>query len=59
MPLILTPQEYDQWLETNHDPAELIRPYPLDDMVSWQVSTRVNKPENDDPAVLDRIAAMA
>jgi len=56
MPLILTPHDYDDWLDRNCDPAPLIRPYPFDDMVSWQVSTRVNKPENDDPSILDRIA---
>jgi len=55
MPLILPAKEYDQWLDTNCDPAPLIRPYPPHDMVTWPVSTRVNKPENDDPAVLDRI----
>jgi putative SOS response-associated peptidase YedK len=59
MPLILTPHDYDHWLDTNFDPASLIRPYPLHDMVTWQVSTRVNKPENDDPAILDRIEAIA
>jgi len=55
MPLI---HDYDQWLDTNCDPAPLIHPYPFDDMVTWQVSTRVNKPENDDPTILDRIEAV-
>ena len=59
IPLILTPHDRHQWLDTSCDPAPLVRPYPFDDLVSWPVSTRVNKPENDDPAVLDRIAAMA
>jgi putative SOS response-associated peptidase YedK len=58
MPLILTPQNYDRWLDTKDDPAPLIRPYPFDDLVTWQVSTRVNKPENDDPGILDRIEAV-
>jgi hypothetical protein len=26
-------------------------------MTMWPISTRVNKPENDDPSILDRAAA--
>ncbi len=37
------------------DPADLVRLYPADAMVSWPVSTRVNTPKNDDVAILDRI----
>jgi putative SOS response-associated peptidase YedK len=55
MPLILAAGEYDQWLDTQSDPAPLIRQYPLDDMVTWPVSMRVNTPKNDDAAILDRI----
>jgi putative SOS response-associated peptidase YedK len=57
MPVILAPSDYDQWLDTTGDPAPLIRPYPTDDLVTWPVSTRVNKPENDDPAILSRVTA--
>jgi putative SOS response-associated peptidase YedK len=59
MPVVLAPGEYDQWLDTSTDPASLIRPYPLDDMATWPVSTRVNKPENDDAAILERVEATA
>jgi putative SOS response-associated peptidase YedK len=31
-----------------------IRPNRCLDMTMWPISTRVNKPENDDPALLDR-----
>jgi len=41
------------------DPASLIRPYPIDEMVRWPVSTRVNKPENEDSTILDRVEAIA
>jgi len=54
MPVILAPDDYDRWLDTDSDAASLIRPYPIDEMVTWPVSTRVNKPDNDDPAILDR-----
>jgi putative SOS response-associated peptidase YedK len=56
MPLILSPADYDQWLDKEYDPADLIRPFPGNAMVTWPISTRVNKPENDDAAILDRLA---
>ena len=28
--------------------------YPSEPMTMWPISTRVNKPENDDPSLLDR-----
>ena len=55
MPLILARADYEQWLDVAHDPASLIRPYPADEMTAWPISTRVNRPENDDPGILDRI----
>jgi putative SOS response-associated peptidase YedK len=59
MPVILAPRDYDQWLDTSRDPAALIRPYARGDLVTWPVSTRVNKPENDDAAILDRVQLVA
>jgi len=56
MPLILSPADYDRWLDKDYDPADLIRPFPDKEMVTWPVSTRVNKPENDDAMILDRLA---
>jgi len=53
MPVILESLNYDTWLDTQRDPADLLRPYPIDEIVTWPVSTRVNKPENDDAALLD------
>jgi putative SOS response-associated peptidase YedK len=55
MPVILAPESYDRWLGNDPDPANLIRPYPVENMVTWPTSTRVNKPENDDAAILDRV----
>jgi putative SOS response-associated peptidase YedK len=59
MPVILAPDDYDRWLDTNVDPASLIRPYPIDDIVTWPVSTRVSKPENDDAHILGRVELTA
>jgi putative SOS response-associated peptidase YedK len=56
MPLILSPVDYDRCLDKDYDPAGLIRPFPDKEMVTWPVSTRDNKPENDDAMILDRLA---
>jgi putative SOS response-associated peptidase YedK len=58
VPVIVAPGDYDRWLGDDLDPADLIRPYPMDDMVKWPVNTRVNKPGNDGAAILDRAEAV-
>jgi putative SOS response-associated peptidase YedK len=37
------------------DPANLMRSFPAEPMRMWPISTRVNKPENDDPTIVDPI----
>jgi len=38
------------------DPLDLMRPFPADLMRMWSISTRVNKPENDDdPSIVEPI----
>jgi putative SOS response-associated peptidase YedK len=54
--VILSPADYDQWLDKECDPADLIRPFSANGMVTWPISTRVNKSENDDAAIFDRVA---
>ena len=49
MPVIVDPADFDLWL--TGDPAnaaEIIRPYPADEMAFYRVSTRVNNVRNDD-----------
>lgn len=52
MPLILAPKDYARWLSGESDPSDLMRPYPSAPMRMWPISTRVNKPENEDPSIL-------
>lgn len=54
MPAILEPAGYDRWLGFEPDPCDLLITYPSDPMTMWPISTRVNKPENDDPSLLER-----
>jgi putative SOS response-associated peptidase YedK len=55
MPLILAPGDYARWLTDEPDPHDLMRPYASEPMRMWPISTRVNKPENDDPSIVEPI----
>ena len=55
MPLILAPNDYARWLGEEPDPGDLMRPFPAEPMRMWPISTRVNKPENDDPSIVEPI----
>ena len=53
MPLILAPGDYARWLSDEPNPRELMGSFPAEPMRMWPISTRVNKPENDDPAFVE------
>src|SRR4051812_38688392 len=53
MPLILALSDYAEWLSDCPDPRELMRSFPASPMRMWPVSTPVNKPENDDPGIVE------
>jgi putative SOS response-associated peptidase YedK len=54
------PIAYERWLaNVEPDPRDLLVPFPSEPMAMWPISTRVNKPENDDAVILDRIEAAA
>ena len=55
MPVVLAPGDYARWLGEEPDPRDLMRPFPAVLMRMWPISTRVNKPENDDPSIIDPI----
>jgi putative SOS response-associated peptidase YedK len=56
MPLILHRTAYERWLGTEPDPHDLLVPFLSELMSMWPVSTRINKPENDDASLLDPAA---
>jgi len=56
MPVIIAPGNYDRWLSPlESDPRDLLVPYPSKLMTMWPISTRVNKPQNDDAAILEPV----
>jgi len=60
MPVIIPPESYDRWLGTlNENPLDLLTPFPAPLMRMWPISTRVNKPDNDDPTILERAVETA
>ena len=53
MPVILPREAYARWLANiDPHPRDLLVPFPAADMRMWPISTRVNKPDNDDADVL-------
>ena len=59
MPLIIAPGDCARWLAEEPDPHDLMRPFPAEPMRMWPISTRVNKPENDDPSIVEPIKLSA
>lgn len=58
MPVIIPPESYDRWLSNiEPDPRDLLVPYPSEPMTMWPIGMRVNKPDNDDAAILEAVAA--
>jgi putative SOS response-associated peptidase YedK len=61
MPVILKPEAWPAWLgeepATVRDLKDMLAPYPSDDMISWPVSTRVGNVKNNDPTLIEPIAA--
>lgn len=56
MPVILPAEAYDRWLANiEPDPRDLLAPFPSNLMTMWPVSTRANKPANDDPGILEPV----
>ena len=55
IPLIIAPSDGARWLGEEPDPHDLMRSFPAEPMRMWPISTRVNKPENDDQSILEPI----
>jgi len=67
MPVILPPEDYELWLDTDvvwldtdvDEPdllPSLLTPYLTEDMEAYPVSRRVNSPSNDEPDYVERVA---
>lgn len=60
MPVIVEPGDYAAWLDARYEsPKTLLRPYPDSRMQAYPVSPRVNTPNNDEPALIERLDSRA
>ena len=61
MPAVLKPEAWPLWLgEEPAEPAELkalLKPFPSEEMTCWPVSPRVGNVRNNDPSLIEPIAA--
>jgi putative SOS response-associated peptidase YedK len=59
MPAIIRPEDYGVWLDPGVADVQVLQgmvgPYPERFMEAYAVSRRVNKPENEGPALLDPV----
>lgn len=58
MPVILNPKDYDMWLDPTvqlEQLQQLLQPYSSTAMTSYPVSTKVNKPTNDTPELINSL----
>ena len=58
MPVILNPKDYDMWLDPTmqiEQLQQLLQPYSSAVMTSYPVSTKVNKPTNDTPELINSL----
>ncbi len=57
MAVILEKSDYDTWLDSDEVPTDvlqsLMKPYPQEKMRVYEVSTLVNSPKNDEPALIE------
>lgn len=58
MPAIVRAEDRDAWLEgTPEDARAVLKPYPADLMLAYEVSMRVNSVRNNDPSLIDPVRA--
>jgi putative SOS response-associated peptidase YedK len=56
MPVIVAPSDAARWLDRNErDVADLVRPYPAEEMTAYRIGTRVNSARNDDPTLIEPV----
>ena len=52
MPVILPAETHEEWL-SGESGKEVLRPFPAQEMAAKRISKRINKPENNEPSVLE------
>ncbi len=59
MPVIVSPENYEFWLDPAVQDVALLRPifrpFPGDELAAYPVGTRVNDPASDDPSYIEAL----
>jgi putative SOS response-associated peptidase YedK len=55
MPVILDRGDYERWLGEDPDPADLLKPFPSDQMKMWRIDRKVGNVRNDTSDILDEV----
>ena len=59
MPVILSPNDYDEWLDPNtKEPSKLLTPYPASEREAVAVNPIVNNARNEMPECIEPFAAL-
>ena len=56
MPVILARDDLERWLALDRDSADLLKPYPADDMEAYPVSKRVGNVRNNDAELIEPLS---
>lgn len=56
MPVILSVDGHDRWLDLNADPSQILKPYPSDDLKAHPVDKRVGNVKNNDAGLIEPLA---
>jgi putative SOS response-associated peptidase YedK len=58
MPVVIAPEDQEAWLDPKNQHtdalAELLKPYPADEMSAYPVSSKVNDVKHDGPELIER-----
>ena len=57
MPVIIGKNDWEKWLSTETKPEELkslLKPFPSEEMDTYEISKKVNNPENDFPEIIEK-----
>jgi putative SOS response-associated peptidase YedK len=56
MPVILTPEAEELWLDENEkDVLDLLKPYAADKMRAYPISNLINSPANNTPDIINSL----
>jgi putative SOS response-associated peptidase YedK len=55
MPLILDLADYDRWLSSEVPPIDLLRPFPAEKMMAYEIGQQINGRGYDAPDIVDPI----